>query len=174
MIEEPQMGVLGESTQRLRTEELLFKLKVRFGSLLSEAAATEEEVARFGQLTKVDELILFVTDRIRRALSDASSLANNSSSSNHKDKEAVEQSKAELEQTRVKLLEREASEKGLKGRLKEAHTELKELYDRVNVKEKEYSQRTTELYQLRVQMKEQEKASDAMRTRLQAAEKDRN
>jgi hypothetical protein len=39
--------------------------------------------------------------------------------------------------------------------LKESHAELKELYDKVNVKEKEYSQKTTELYQLKMQMKEQ-------------------
>jgi len=44
----------------------------------------------------------------------------------------------------------------------------------VNVKEREYSQRTTELYQLRVQMKEQEKAVDGMRVRLQVVEKERN
>lgn len=72
VIEESQLGVLGESTQRLRTEELLFKLKVRFGSLLKEISVDEEEVTRFGQLTKVDELILFVTERLRRAISEAS------------------------------------------------------------------------------------------------------
>lgn len=44
----------------------------------------------------------------------------------------------------------------------------------MNVKEREYSQRTTELYQLRVQMKEQEKAVDGMRVRLQVVEKERN
>jgi hypothetical protein len=36
VIEEPQLGMLNESTLRLKAEELLFKLKVRFGSLLKE------------------------------------------------------------------------------------------------------------------------------------------
>jgi chromosome segregation ATPase len=62
----------------------------------------------------------------------------------------------------------------LKGKLKECHGELKELYDKVNVKEKEYSQRTTELYQLKVQMKEGEKSGDLLKAKWQSLEKERN
>lgn len=75
---------------------------------------------------------------------------------------------------KAKLAERENSERNLKNKLKESHAELKELYDKVNVKEKEYSHRTTELYQLRMQMKEQEKGAEQLKGKLQSMEKDRN
>jgi hypothetical protein len=42
VIEGQQLGSLNESTLRLKAEELLFKLKVRFGSLLREVGANEE------------------------------------------------------------------------------------------------------------------------------------
>ena len=69
---------------------MLFKLKVRFWSLLKEIGVSEEEAARFGQLGKVDEIILFVTDSVRKALNTASNIATSTSTSIAKHKEAVE------------------------------------------------------------------------------------
>jgi hypothetical protein len=65
-------------------------LRVRFGSLLKEMGVGEEEAARFSQLAKVDEIILFVSDSVRKALNTASSIATSTSTSITKDKEAVE------------------------------------------------------------------------------------
>jgi predicted nucleic acid-binding Zn-ribbon protein len=131
-------------------------------------------VGRFSQLGKVDEIILFVSDCVRQGLSEASRIASATSAVTSKEREALEKAQAELELARGKLLERENSERNFKARLKESHSELKELYDKVNVKEKEYSQRTTELYQLRVQMKELEKGAESLKGRLQSVEKERN
>ncbi len=50
----------------------------------------EEEAARFSQLGKVDEIILFVSDSVRKALNTASSIATSTSTSITKDREAVE------------------------------------------------------------------------------------
>ena len=65
-------------------------MKVRFGSLLKEIGVGEEDAARFIQLGKVDEIILFVSDSVRKALNTASSIATSTSTSISKEREAVE------------------------------------------------------------------------------------
>lgn len=64
-------------------------MKVRFGSLLKEVGASEEEVGRFSQLGKIDEIILFVSDCVRHGLNEASRIANNNSTSSCKDRDAL-------------------------------------------------------------------------------------
>lgn len=88
------MGSLNESTLRLKAEELLFKLKVRFGSLLREVGANEEEVSRFSQLGKVDEIILFVSEKVRHGINEASRIASSTSTSNTKDRDVLEKTQA--------------------------------------------------------------------------------
>lgn len=52
---------LNENTLKLKSEELLFKLKVRLSTLLQEVSIPEAEIVRFNKLAKVDELILFLS-----------------------------------------------------------------------------------------------------------------
>lgn len=80
------MGVLNESTIRLKAEELMFKLKVRLGSLLRELGCREEEVSRFSQLGKVDELVLFISERVREGLNEANRVAASTFTSSSKDR----------------------------------------------------------------------------------------
>jgi len=103
------LGLLNENTLRLKAEELLFKLKVRFGSLLKEMGVKEEEALRFSLLGKADEVILFVTDSVRKRLNEASSIASTTSTSITKDREALGSIERELEQAKSRLAEREGS-----------------------------------------------------------------
>lgn len=56
---------LNENTLKLKAEELLFKLKVRLSTLLQEVSVPEGEIARFNKIGKVDEIILFLSEKVK-------------------------------------------------------------------------------------------------------------
>ena len=56
------LNSLSENTLKLKAEELLFKLKVRLGTLLQEVSVPEAEVARFNKLAKVDVALARLAD----------------------------------------------------------------------------------------------------------------
>jgi chromosome segregation ATPase len=72
------------------------------------------------------------------------------------------------------LQDREEHEKTLKAKVKETHSELRELYDRLNQKEKELSGKVTELYQAKVLVMESEKIIEGLQGKCGATEKERN
>jgi predicted RNase H-like nuclease (RuvC/YqgF family) len=47
------------------------------------------------------------------------------------------------------------------------------MYDKVNVKEKEFSSKITEIYQLKTQMKEQDKIIEGLKLKVAAIEKEK-
>ena len=67
------LNSLSENTLKLKAEELLFKLKVRLGTLLQEVSVPEAEVARFNKLAKVDEIILFLSEKVKERVAQLAS-----------------------------------------------------------------------------------------------------
>jgi DNA-binding Xre family transcriptional regulator len=86
IIEKNQLNNLNENTLKLKSEELLFKLKVKFGTLLQEVNITEAELNKFNKIHKVDEIILFLSEKIKDKLNQFTHIRNESNITSNKDR----------------------------------------------------------------------------------------
>lgn len=68
----------------MKAEEQLFKIKVWLATLLKEVGRGEDEVVRLKQLDRMEEVIHFMCEKVRLALTEASNLASNSNASTSK------------------------------------------------------------------------------------------
>lgn len=63
-----QIANINENTLKLKSEELLFKLKVKFCTLLQEINITEADLNKFNKIHKVDEIILFISEKVKEKI----------------------------------------------------------------------------------------------------------
>ena len=159
---------------RLKLEETNFRIKSRIATMLKEMGATPTELGRFSLLGRTEDLLDYLSEHIRDKLSSTQIREDFIQKERSKQKESMAEAEIQLEALQKKAEEREASEKELRKKLKESNSELKVLYEQVNVKEKELSQRITELYQTRTLLKEAEKHSQSLTAKYMSVEKERD
>lgn len=117
---------------------------------------------------------MFLSQRVRERLMSTERVESDHLKLLSKDRQMLSQYQIQIGGLRRKIQEKEMSQKSLKVKIKETHNELREIYDRINQKEKELSLKVTELYQTKMLVKESQKIIDNLQFKYASLEKERN
>lgn len=116
---------LNNNLLQLRIEETTFKYKVKIGNLLKELNLSSEEMDRFGFLTKIEDILHFLSDKVREKIVNTDMDKASMHKVISKEKSTLSELEAELEKVRRKLKEKEMAEKELKHKVREVQMESK-------------------------------------------------
>jgi hypothetical protein len=153
---------------------MAFKFKSRIGTLLKEINISMIDLNRFTSLARIDDILNFLSEKIKEKLINTEINDNNVIKIRSKERELLTESELQIESLKKRMQEKENQEKTQKLKIKENHNELRELYDKVNLKEKELSIKMTELYQIKMLMKENEKLIEGLQVKNGQLEKERS
>lgn len=97
---------LNDNLLQLRIEEITFKFKMKIGSLLKELNLSSEEMERFGLLLKIDDILHFLSGKVREKIVNTEMDEASMHKVRSKEKSALSELEAELEMVRRKFKEK--------------------------------------------------------------------
>ncbi len=103
---------------RLKTEEIMFKYKTKIGCMLREIGATGSELERFTSLTRTDDILSFLSEKIRQWITTAQLKESSLERANSLERETVFGQSEELADLKRKLEEKETGDRLIKSKLR--------------------------------------------------------
>lgn len=102
--------------------------------LLRQMNISVTELSKFTELNKIDEILDFLGEKVKEMIRQNQVRTSASEKGKNKDLEIINQYEIQMEALKKRIIDRENAQKGYKERLKEAHHEIRELYDKISRK----------------------------------------